>query len=534
MEFRRILTDSRAAFSAACVFALAAGNLPSAEARPRGEEGYGRFNRDPIMAIVAIKQQHVSIYDPSGKILQAPVSTGTTGRETPAGIFSIVQKEVDHHSNLYDDASMPYMERITWSGVALHAGVLPGYPASHGCVRMPHDFAEQLYDITNVGMRVLIVREDMAPSPFPQPSMFSQPASASEQSQTAKPNIERTSLDFGISDYEIRENLRATAEAKAAETQAAAKREKEKRQAAVKAAAEAAAALKAHSAAESAFAKAEADLKALEAAPQPSGEGPQADAAKAKADAAIAAAKARVEAARTQLETAKTQAAAKADAAAQAQEQARLAATELTHAAEASERAKLNVSPVSVFISRETQRLYIRKGYIPVYESPVTIRDADKPIGTFIFTALDYTKKPGELRWNVVSMYKDPTNVEQLESEKESDSRSKNRSAEAIPTNVSAAQAALDRLTLPQEAIDRISEVVLPGSSLIISDEGLSIETGKDTDFVVIMSHDPQGGIAMRHHDMSHKRDFDDFPFFGSDRDRSRHRGGGFFSLFGD
>ena len=112
------------------------------------------------MAIVSIKSQQVTIYDADGWILRAPVSTGITGRETPAGVFSVVEKDKDHHSNLYDDASMPNMERITWSGIALHGGPLPGYAASHGCVRMPYDFAENLFDKTQIGMRVIIAPND--------------------------------------------------------------------------------------------------------------------------------------------------------------------------------------------------------------------------------------------------------------------------------------------------------------------------------------------------------------------------------------
>src|SRR5689334_2803947 len=117
----------------------------------------------PLMAIVALREQRISIYDADGKILQAPVSTGQTGYETPAGIYSVIQKEAEHHSNLYDDASMPFMQRITWSGIALHAGPLPGYAASHGCVRMPHDFARRLFDLTKVGMRVIVARHDVVP-----------------------------------------------------------------------------------------------------------------------------------------------------------------------------------------------------------------------------------------------------------------------------------------------------------------------------------------------------------------------------------
>jgi L,D-transpeptidase catalytic domain len=108
-------------------------------ARPAGE---------PIMAIVSLSNQRVTIYDADGWILRAPVSSGQTGYETPAGVYSVIQKEEEHYSNLYDDASMPFMQRITWSGIALHAGPLPGYPASHGCVRMPHEFAQRFFDMT--------------------------------------------------------------------------------------------------------------------------------------------------------------------------------------------------------------------------------------------------------------------------------------------------------------------------------------------------------------------------------------------------
>src|SRR5277367_1087364 len=127
---------------------------------------------EPLMAIVSIKSQHVTIYDAEGWFLRAPVSSGTTGRETPAGVFSVVQKDKDHHSNLYDDAWMPNMLRITWSGIALHGGPLPGYAASHGCVRMPYDFAEKLFDEVPIGMRVIIAPNDAEPVEFSNPALF--------------------------------------------------------------------------------------------------------------------------------------------------------------------------------------------------------------------------------------------------------------------------------------------------------------------------------------------------------------------------
>src|SRR5215203_7069786 len=129
--------------------ALAALTVVTADAAPRQarpaqpkETVAPRDAGEPIMAIVSIKSQQVTFYDADGWILRAPVSTGTKERETPAGVFTVVDKEVDHRSNMYDDAWMPHMQRITWNGIGLHGGPLPGYAASHGCVRMPYRFAE--------------------------------------------------------------------------------------------------------------------------------------------------------------------------------------------------------------------------------------------------------------------------------------------------------------------------------------------------------------------------------------------------------
>ncbi|MGZ5855247.1 MAG: L,D-transpeptidase family protein, partial [Xanthobacteraceae bacterium] len=127
---------------------------------------------EPIMAIVSIKSQKVTFYDTDGWILRAPVSTGTTGRETPAGVFALLEKDKDHHSTMYDDAWMPNMQRITWNGIALHGGPLPGYAASHGCVRMPFGFAENLFDKTRLGMRVIISPIDAEPVEFSHPALF--------------------------------------------------------------------------------------------------------------------------------------------------------------------------------------------------------------------------------------------------------------------------------------------------------------------------------------------------------------------------
>src|SRR5207247_469059 len=160
----------------AAVAALTALNADAAarQARPKPptEATAPRDAGEPIMAIVSIKSQQVTFYDAEGWILRAPVSTGTTGRETPAGIFAVIEKDKDHHSSLYDDAWMPNMQRITWNGVALHGGPLPGYAASHGGVRMPYDFAERWINKTRIGMRVIISPNDAAPVEFSHPALF--------------------------------------------------------------------------------------------------------------------------------------------------------------------------------------------------------------------------------------------------------------------------------------------------------------------------------------------------------------------------
>jgi hypothetical protein len=127
----------------------------------------------PLLAVVGLDTQRVSVYDSAGRMIQqSPVSTGQTGYETPAGIFSVVQKKADHNSNLYEDGNMPFMQRITWTGIAMHGGVLPGHPASHGCVRLPADFARRLFDLTDVGMRVIIVPNDITLAEFDHPHLL--------------------------------------------------------------------------------------------------------------------------------------------------------------------------------------------------------------------------------------------------------------------------------------------------------------------------------------------------------------------------
>lgn len=110
----------------------------------------------PVVLIVSIPEQKMAVYRNGVRIGSSTVSTGSQGHGTPAGVFTVLQKKVDHESSIYKGAKMPHMQRLTWSGIAMHAGHLPGYPASHGCVRLPGDFAEKLYSVTRLGTTVII------------------------------------------------------------------------------------------------------------------------------------------------------------------------------------------------------------------------------------------------------------------------------------------------------------------------------------------------------------------------------------------
>ena len=110
----------------------------------------------PVFLVIDLTRQRVLLYRGGVPIAASTISSGSKGRETPTGLFTILQKEVVHRSRTYDDAPMPYMQRLTWKGVAMHAGHDPGYPASHGCIRLPRGFAKRLYDVTKLGTPVMI------------------------------------------------------------------------------------------------------------------------------------------------------------------------------------------------------------------------------------------------------------------------------------------------------------------------------------------------------------------------------------------
>lgn len=126
----------------------------------------------PVTIIISLKVQRAYAYRNGVPIGTSTVSTGKPGYETPVGVFLILQKDIDHKSNLYDGAPMPFMQRLTWDGIAMHAGNLPGYPASHGCIRLPAAFAQLIFGITKLGLTVVITDDALVPEVAPVPDVL--------------------------------------------------------------------------------------------------------------------------------------------------------------------------------------------------------------------------------------------------------------------------------------------------------------------------------------------------------------------------
>ncbi len=265
---------------------------------------------------------------------------------------------------------MPYMQRITWSGIALHAGVVPGHPASHGCIRLKNDFAVRLWHLTKRGTHVIIAHGDVQPVEITNPHLF-QPKAASGSSEFQTATVATKSIGTAAA---TQGSLVSNAETPEA------------------------------------------------ASLQVPGSAPAAGAAK-------------------------------------------------------------KIVPISVFVSRKLSRLFVRQGFTPLFDAPVKIQNPEEPVGTHVFTAMEFQNEGAAVRWTVVSI---PEEFPRM-----SAGATKEREAPAKQTALSVplpdkANAALDRIEIPQDAIEKISELLTPASSLIISDHGFSQETGDDTDFIVV------------------------------------------------
>jgi lipoprotein-anchoring transpeptidase ErfK/SrfK len=513
------------------------------------ERETGAKPQGPLIIAISIDQQKVRVYDANGFFAESPVSTGMKGHPTPMGVFSIIQKHKLHHSNIYSGAPMPFMQRITWSGVAMHAGVLPGYPASHGCIRMPMAFAVKMWNWTRMGARVIITPGEMTPANFAHPLLVAQkvvpqpviadepkadaPAVKSDKGANAGSAIKLTNSEINL---ELRPTVghaiptplrRQTHTADASGAMPAADTPVTMSDASTSASAPASGETAASSAeAKLEAAKSESDDKTAEVAPETNSSEAatddvklaeassdsdevktgtlKADSAKSdvtnadapkvvapNADASKAAEVVVPKAAEKPPEPANEPTKASADAPTVAPD-AKKDPSRLPGA----EKAATKVEPpkragqIAVFVSRKDGKLYVRQNFAPLFDVPVTIAPSERMLGTHVFTAEADKNDPNKLRWSVVSLPVTARNATRNEDDDRAARRRKvagGASAEVKPAPaVNSAAEALDRISIPADAMARITEALTTGGSIVVSDQGINQgETGEGTDFIV-------------------------------------------------
>ncbi|MBY6243641.1 L,D-transpeptidase family protein [Methylosinus sp. Sm6] len=440
----------------------------------------------PLFAVISIGNQSISIYNHRGLVERSMVSTGMPGHPTPEGVFTIIGRERMHHSNLYSNAPMPFMQRITWSGVAMHLGVVPGHPASHGCIRLPGGFAAKLWGLTRIGERVVISPHELSPGEISHPALPS-PKMQSE-AQAEKPASDAAAEPRLLDPRKYAEKLIVEA---AAAPAAAGKDAKDAdaaiagaRQEIARAATEARAAEAAHAAAK---AKAEAAARSFEAArvaaerPAVAAASPEsapvndgkAETARDAAATAKTAAEAALADAQAKLDAARAAAAAKAAEFAGAVQRAREATLALSAATRAEKDARLRTAPISVLVSKKDRKVYVRQGLAPLFDAPVTIRDPEIALGSHLFIATATEGGGTDLKWSVVSL---PARYAEARGERRKKGLVEERSASRGPASTAAE--ALDRIEMAQDVRDRIAERLWLGGSMIVSDQPPSAETG--------------------------------------------------------
>jgi chemotaxis protein histidine kinase CheA len=447
----------------------------------------------PLFAVVSLADQHVTFYDANGLYARGLVSTGVPGFATPAGIFTVLEKERYHHSNIYSGAPMPWMQRLAWTGMALHEGAVhPGHTASHGCIRMQAAFAKDLFGVTNIGQRVVISPRDLTPADIvharlPVPKLQMPPAEAAQEKPTAAKGgrLEPVALELKteaqakpINPVEFAKAMKFAAAVKAT---AAAASKKAAQALLDSKPAEVRLAAREVDIAEDALRRARAELEdATRVAGKAEGEEAQKKAAERKS-----AAEAKLSAAEAKAREAGEAKAAKDQEVAAAQAAVRDADAAVAQAAAEAKQAVRRMEPVSIFITRKTGRLYVRQATERLFDLPVAIRDPDKPLGTHLFVATQPAGDGASLRWVSLSL---PAAAEvhlRHHSSRRGHPAHAGETPEPAPTFPETASGALDRIEIPAEAVRRISELVWTGATLIISDVGMS-EGRYPMDFMIL------------------------------------------------
>jgi lipoprotein-anchoring transpeptidase ErfK/SrfK len=464
------------------------------------KDGFPDLPKDGVLQIgISVGSQRVTIFRDGKPVVQGPISSGTASNPTPLGVFSIIEKDRHHRSNIYSAAPMPFMQRITWSGVAMHEGVLPGYPASHGCIRLTRDFAARLWPTTRLGVRVIVSRHEIAPVEFEHPSLF---APKPKPAEPPLAMINPADQDKPIPRVHLAEANEIMRDAVVAELPRPASEP-------VKPVAPAVADERKPADLAGAEPKPPNDDNAAEKPPAPAAASEDAvkttgaitpparqdvtppELRKAVDIPAVTepAAAAPVVAEKPPGEAA--EAAPPGEAGAKREDSVKPAPAEEAAPKLPAPRYKRAEQPpkrsgqVAVFVSRKEKKVFVRQGFVPLFDMPIMIDDVDRPLGTHVFTALGRKDDGSGMRWNAITVKEATASEHRVPKRRKYGHRSKPAAEEAPPPSTSAKEA-IDRVRMPKEAVDRISELVVPGSSLIISDQGISYETNRGTEFIIL------------------------------------------------
>lgn len=413
-----------------------------------------KSRKGPVQIVISLPKQRMTVYKGGTKVASAPVSTGQRGHRTPAGVFSIIQKKRRHYSNLYRGAPMPYMQRITWSGIALHAGALPGYPASHGCIRLPHSFAKQLFRYTRMGAHVVVTSSESGPVDIRHANLF-QPTTLQSIVEGplsgASRQAEADGLALGSNDSDA-QHLEMSTVASASDLPIS--------EAGDVVAAAMLVADSEYRLDRAARYSTRSDLPIRILITRRTARERIKDAQRLLGVLGYGPGPVDGQAGRSTIGAVK-----RFQEAVGLPVTGTISDTLLDELYEAS--GQRNVS---------TGHIYVRQDFRDVFEAPIGIREPGRSLGTHLFTAMNFANSDSSTRWSVLS----------LQGRGKWSKRSDEGEQAIIPSVLLSAENALDRIEMPDHIRQRIADMLTPGSSLVISDNGMSSETGKGTDFVVL------------------------------------------------
>ena len=360
---------------------------------------------EPLRMIISLKNQRIDVYRGRDLITSSPVSSGKTGYSTPSGVFSILQRNRRHRSNIYSNAPMPFMQRLTWSGIALHAGRVPGYPASHGCVRLPKKFATTLWSLTNLGAHVVISQEHTAPVDIAHRNLFQpKPVDAFERISASY-----TPIELNISDSMLQ---MASLEAELERQQSIEERSS--------------APLRILITWRTGRERLMDIQKLLNELGHEAGD----------VDGYFGADTARA-----------------------------IRSFQKSQELQANGMVTDGLLPLLYEAASNGPTLgghiYVRQDFVDIFDTPLQITSPDEPLGTYMYSVLNFDEDTDSAEWLGLTVQADEDGMTDM-------------------------YRALDRVVIPDVVRNYISSRLTPGSSLIISDNGISLETGRGTDFVVL------------------------------------------------